>query len=70
MSGTITVRNAGGLSAEWEVSTFSGDIDNEVGPAAERNSRYAPGRSVRFSTGGGAEISLNSFSGRVKIRQN
>ncbi len=70
LSGDVTVRNAGGLAADWNVSTFSGQIDNEIGPPAERTSQYAPGQSVTFSTGGGSEIALNTFSGRIQIRRN
>ncbi|MBD3162560.1 MAG: DUF4097 family beta strand repeat protein, partial [Candidatus Eisenbacteria bacterium] len=58
-SGSVTLVLPRDLSAEFDVSTFSGDIDNEFGPEAERTSRYAPGKELRFETGGGeARISI------------
>jgi len=71
VSGDITLSAAGGFSAEWDVQTFSGDIDNDLGPQAERTSKYAPGKELNFTTGGGsASVSVESLSGHVRIRQN
>jgi len=71
VSGNITVSVSRGFSAEWDVETFSGEIDNDLGPGAERTSKYAPGRELSFTTGGGgAEVSVESLSGRVSIREN
>ncbi len=67
-SGTVVLMLPGNVSAEFDVSTFSGDIVNELGPEAERTSRYAPGKELSFSVGSGdAEISVSSFSGTVKL---
>jgi DUF4097 and DUF4098 domain-containing protein YvlB len=68
MSGTITVVVPPGFAGDFELSTFSGAIDNAIGPPAERTSRYAPGKEVSFSTGaGGPRVRVNSFSGSVKL---
>lgn len=68
-SGTIELRLPRDTSAEWSVSTFSGNIDNGFGPEAQRESRYTPSKSVDFTTGAGAgQISLETFSGNVRLR--
>jgi DUF4097 and DUF4098 domain-containing protein YvlB len=68
MSGSVTLRLPTGTSAEFDVETFSGDIDNELGPQARRTAEYGPGKSLRFSMGsGGARVSIESFSGHVKL---
>lgn len=57
------------VSARFEVSTFSGGIDNAFGPPAERN-EHGPGKSLNFSTGGGgAEVAVSTFSGNVELRK-
>jgi DUF4097 and DUF4098 domain-containing protein YvlB len=68
VSGNVTLRIDAGTVASFEVETFSGDIDNELGPAATKTSDYVPAKELRFSTGsGGARVSIESFSGRVKL---
>ena len=70
VSGTIDLRLLAGIGADFEVSTFSGTIVNDLGPAAERSSSYLPAKELSFSTGsGGAQISLESFSGKIRIRR-
>ena len=71
VSGNITLSAPRGFSAEWEIETFSGAIANVFGPEAERTSKYAPGKELNFTTGGGgASVSIESLSGRVEIREN
>lgn len=68
-SGDTILDLGGGASASFDVSTFNGEIDNQLGPPAERTSKYAPGKSLEFSIGGGsARVEIESFSGRVTIR--
>jgi hypothetical protein len=70
-SGTIELRLPTAVSARIQASTFSGSIQNELGPPAERRSQYVPGLSLSFTAGGGAaQISLNSFSGTIRILRN
>jgi DUF4097 and DUF4098 domain-containing protein YvlB len=70
VSGDITLTAPRGFSAEWNVETFSGAIENILGPEAERTSKYAPGKELNFTTGGGgATVSVESLSGRVTIRE-
>ncbi|MEW6339045.1 MAG: DUF4097 family beta strand repeat-containing protein [Acidobacteriota bacterium] len=70
MSGSAVVTLPASLGAEYTVKTFSGDIDNELGPAARRTSEYGPGRELDFTTGdGGARVRVTSFSGSVTLRK-
>ena len=65
-SGTVEVLVPADQSANFELETFSGRIANGLGPAARRTERYEPGLSAEFQTGsGGAEISLETFSGNI-----
>jgi DUF4097 and DUF4098 domain-containing protein YvlB len=66
-SGSITLRLAKNASAEINASSFSGRINNDLGPAPERP-RHGPGSRLRFTLGeGDGRITLNSFSGAIRI---
>ena len=75
--GTLTMENHSGsidlavpadISADFDVTTFTGDIKNGFGQSAERRGRFGPGRVLSFVTGGGeARIKINTFSGNVEI---
>ncbi|MCP4902287.1 MAG: DUF4097 domain-containing protein [bacterium] len=68
MSGNVVLVVPRSISADFELSTFSGHIKNQIGPKPTRTSKYAPGEKAEFSTGsGGAQISMSSFSGSVKL---
>jgi DUF4097 and DUF4098 domain-containing protein YvlB len=69
MSGRIEMVVSPNVNADFYIETYSGDIDNKIGPPAKRTDEYGPGRELRFTNGsGGARISIESFSGSVKIR--
>jgi hypothetical protein len=68
MSGAITLLVDPGMVASFDISTFSGSINNQVGPEPQRTSKYTPGMELSFNTGhGGPNISLESFSGAIKL---
>jgi DUF4097 and DUF4098 domain-containing protein YvlB len=70
VSGTVDLLLPAGLGAEFKVSTFSGDIVNELGPAAEKTSKWTPGKELAFTSGsGGARITVETLSGTVNIRK-
>jgi DUF4097 and DUF4098 domain-containing protein YvlB len=70
VSGAATVALAAGVKADFSVSTFSGGIENELGPEAVEMSRYTPEKELHFSTGaGGARISIQTLSGSIYIRK-
>jgi hypothetical protein len=68
MDGTITLLVDPSLVASFDISTFSGTIENQLGPEPKRTSKYTPGQELSFNTGaGGPSISLESFSGSIKL---
>ncbi len=68
MDGTITLVIDANLVASFDLSTFSGSIENQIGPEPRRTSKYTPGKELYFNTGaGGPSISLESFSGKIKL---
>jgi len=70
VSGDINIYLRGDLNARFEIETFSGDIENDFGPAPRRTSRYAPGMELSFEEGdGSASVSLNSLSGEIVLRR-
>jgi DUF4097 and DUF4098 domain-containing protein YvlB len=69
MSGTVEMVVSSAINADFYIETYSGSIKNDIGPAPKRTDEYAPGKELRFTNGsGGARISIESFSGSVKIR--
>jgi DUF4097 and DUF4098 domain-containing protein YvlB len=70
VSGTVELDLPSTTAADFDVTTFSGDITNQFGPEARRTSEYAPGKELSFSTsGGGARVVVKSFSGSVLLRK-
>lgn len=58
------------VAAEFRVSSFSGRITNELGPAAEKSSKWTPQTELSFTTGaGGARITVETLSGNIGIRK-
>jgi DUF4097 and DUF4098 domain-containing protein YvlB len=70
VSGPVDLFFPAALGAEFSVSTFSGQIVNELGPAAEKPNKWAPGKELSFTAGsGGARITVETLSGAVNIRK-
>ena len=68
-SGDLILTVPADLSADFEIETFSGEIDNGFGQKSRKTSKYAPGRELEFTVGGGeARVRINTFSGDVVIR--
>jgi DUF4097 and DUF4098 domain-containing protein YvlB len=68
MDGTITLTIDANLVASFDLTTFSGSIENQIGPEPKRTSKYTPGKELSFNTGtGGHDISLESFSGSIRL---
>ncbi len=67
-SGSIELELPADISADFDVTTFIGDIKNGFGQRAERRGRYGPGKVLSFVTGSGtASVRLKTFSGNVEI---
>jgi DUF4097 and DUF4098 domain-containing protein YvlB len=70
VSGAVDLFLPAGFGAEFSVSTFSGAITNELGPAAEKSSSWSPQKELTFTTGaGGARVNVETLSGAVNIRK-
>jgi DUF4097 and DUF4098 domain-containing protein YvlB len=68
VSGSIEIALPAGFGAEFSISTFSGEITNELGPAAGKASEWTPAKELRFTTGsGGARVEVETLSGAVRI---
>ena len=69
MSGKIEMVVSPDVNADFYIETYSGSIKNDIGPSPTRTDEYAPGKELRFTAGsGGARVSIESFSGSVKLR--
>jgi DUF4097 and DUF4098 domain-containing protein YvlB len=69
-SGTVTLTVPSSVSADWQIDTFNGNIDNGFGQKARRTSEYAPGKELEFTTGDGdARVRINTFNGSVVIKK-
>ncbi len=65
-SGKTVLKLPAGVGATFDVTTFSGEIENQLGPAATEDD--GPGKELHFSTGdGSARVEIESFSGDVRL---
>jgi len=55
-------------AASFDVSSFSGGIDTNFGPAPQRTSEFAPGKEWHYQSGSGkADIRIRTLSGDIRI---
>lgn len=67
-SGEVELILPGDVSAEFEVTTFSGDVLSDFQDPAPRTGRGRAGRQIRATVGGGgALVTVKTFSGNVKL---
>jgi DUF4097 and DUF4098 domain-containing protein YvlB len=70
VSGSVDLILPAAIGADFTVSTFSGGIQNELGPQAHRVGRYTTEKELRFTTGSGkARINVHTLSGSINIRK-
>jgi hypothetical protein len=70
VSGEVELVLPAGTAADFSLSTFSGDIRNELGPPARASSRYTTEKDLTFSTGGGgANVTVETLSGSITLRR-
>ncbi len=68
VSGGLHIEFTDPLDGRFELQSFSGSIDDCNGHAAERTSRYAPGRRLSFERGDGtAVVRARTMSGAISI---
>ena len=70
VSGGVEFLVPAAVSADFSISTFSGDVQTDFGVQVERKARHASQREVEFSTGnGGAKVSIQTLSGTIAVRK-
>lgn len=70
VSGSVELVLPAAIAADFSLSSFSGDIENEFGPAPTRQSRWTSEKELSFSTGGGgARVSVQTLSGNIHLRK-
>jgi DUF4097 and DUF4098 domain-containing protein YvlB len=58
------------VKADFSITSFSGEIENEFGPAPRKVSKYTSEKELEFSTGaGGADVSIETLSGGIKLKK-
>ena len=68
ISGDVRLDLLGPVGAEFEVSSFNGEIRNCFGPKPVRTSQYAPGTELRFREGQGtARVRIKTLNGDISI---
>jgi DUF4097 and DUF4098 domain-containing protein YvlB len=68
ISGNVRLDLEGPIGAEFDVSSFNGDIRNCFGPQPVRTSEYAPGRELRFREGAGTgRVRLKTLNGDISL---
>jgi len=70
VSGGVDMALPAGISADFSITTFSGSVDNELGPPAQKSSKWTPEKELSFSTGtGGAKVNVQTLSGGIRLRK-
>ncbi len=68
ISGNLTLLFQGTPDARFDISSFSGDIDNNFGPKPQRTSEYGPGVELHFVSGhGDAQVNARTLSGNITL---
>jgi DUF4097 and DUF4098 domain-containing protein YvlB len=70
VSGSAEIYVPASIAADFAITTFSGEINNELGIGTVEQQEYVPAKELSFSTGsGGARITVDTLSGSVHIRK-
>jgi DUF4097 and DUF4098 domain-containing protein YvlB len=68
ISGELVLNFKKPINAEFEVESFTGDIQNCFGPKAQPKSEYGPGSELNFREGAGsARVIAQSMSGDIRL---
>lgn len=67
-SGNLSLTFPKTPDARFDIYSFSGDIDNNFGPKAQRTSEYGPGMELHFVSGAGdAQVTAHTLSGNITL---
>jgi len=70
VSGGVDLVLSASISADFSLTTFSGDIQSEFGGTARRTSKFTSEKEVEFSTGNGsAKVEVQTLSGAIVIKK-
>lgn len=70
VSGSVELVFPADIGADFSVSSFSGSIENDLGPAAPRSHKWTSEKELSFSTGGGgAKVNVQTLSGSIHLRK-
>jgi DUF4097 and DUF4098 domain-containing protein YvlB len=70
VSGSVELLFPASFGGDFSVTTFSGPITNELGPAAQKTNEFTPQKELTFTSGaGGVRVSVETLSGAVQIRK-
>lgn len=68
INGEVDIELADEISARYDIETFNGQIRNCFGPEPVRTSRYAPGRELKFTEGGGTgRVTIRTLNGDLRL---
>ncbi|MGH8126556.1 MAG: DUF4097 family beta strand repeat-containing protein [Rhodanobacteraceae bacterium] len=67
-SGDVTLQLAQIPAADFDVSSFSGDISTDFGPKPRRKSEFGPGMEWQFNHGGNSQVTVTTLSGDIRVR--
>ena len=68
VSGSVELKMAAGVSAEFDTSTFSGNISSDLDAPLNLKKDGPVGKSANFRTGGGdGRVKVETFSGSVRF---
>lgn len=68
VSGEVELVLPASVSADFSVTSFSGEVENQLGPPAKKTSRWTSQVELEFTAGkGGASVNVETLSGGVRI---
>ena len=70
VSGGVDLVLPASISADFSLTTFSGDIQSEFGGAARRTSKFTSEKELEFMTGNGnAKVQVQTLSGAIVVKK-
>jgi DUF4097 and DUF4098 domain-containing protein YvlB len=70
VSGSVDLTLPASVSADFSISSFSGDIENELGPPPKKASKWTSEKELSFTSGsGGGKVSVETLSGNIRLHK-